>query len=595
MIGDKAGDGLILTQPSSQNALERAASSSRWCWRATLCAVVLAATIVVAPMLFRGNVSGHDFQFHLASWMDAAGQWREGIAYPRWAEWANWGFGEPRFIFYPPGSWMAGAALGSVLHWKIVPGAFIWLALVAAGMAMWRLAREWMSGAHAAAAAVFFATNPYNLVIVYYRSDFAELAAVALLPLVIWAGLCAAREGWHRAPLLAIIFAGVWLLDAPEAVIAAYMLALLFAIESISRRSLRPLFAGGAGMAAGLGLAAFYILPAAWEQQWIQIVKAISGSLHPRRNFLFARSNDPDFLLFNLKVSYVAIAMILASGIGTLLTSHRRKELAEVWRLLASLGAACGLLMFPISMPLWGHLPKLQFVQFPWRWLGPLGVVFAFFAAAAMATLGARRKWLSWTILALVLAGTGAAGRTMVRHAWWDSQDVPAMAQWIRSGRGFEGVNEYMPLGCDRDELPGNPGDDERAEGVSPVPAQPIEQLDAKSGDVVPAHDIRLHIEQWSAERKVFTEESRAQTTLALRLVNYPAWQVRVDGKEIRGRSADDTAQLLVPVSPGRHVVEAGFRRTWDRTAGAAISLICAGGLLAFGAARPRRRSQRQS
>ena len=88
--------------------------------------------------------------------MDAAGQWHEGILYPRWTEWANWGFREPRFVFYPPASWMIGAALGLVLPWKIVPGAYIWLALVAAGMSMWMLAREWLSARQAAVAAVLF-------------------------------------------------------------------------------------------------------------------------------------------------------------------------------------------------------------------------------------------------------------------------------------------------------------------------------------------------------------------------------------------------------------------------------------------------------
>jgi uncharacterized membrane protein len=111
-------------------------------------------------MLFLGNASGHDFDFHVASWMDVAGQWREGILYPRWAEWANWGFGEPRFIFYPPGSWITGAALGSVLPWRMVPGTVIWLALVLAGMSMWILTREWLPPPQAVIAGILYAVNP---------------------------------------------------------------------------------------------------------------------------------------------------------------------------------------------------------------------------------------------------------------------------------------------------------------------------------------------------------------------------------------------------------------------------------------------------
>ncbi len=117
--------------------------------------------------------------------MDVARQWQMGVVFPRWAALANYGYGEPRFIFYPPISWCLGAALGLLLPWKMVPGAFIFFSLVLAGLSMHRLARGRMSPEAALAAAVIYAVNPYFLVIAYLRSDFAELLAAAIFPLAV--------------------------------------------------------------------------------------------------------------------------------------------------------------------------------------------------------------------------------------------------------------------------------------------------------------------------------------------------------------------------------------------------------------------------
>ena len=549
-------------------------------WRIrTLLSLMVVATAVISPMLFLGNASGHDFQFHIASWMETARQWHEGILYPRWAEWANWGFGEPRFIFYPPASWMIGAAMGLVLPWRIVPGAFIWLALVAAGMAMWKLAREWLDGPQALVAAVLYAVNPYQIILVYYRSDFAELLAEALFPLLLWGAVRISRGEWRQVPWLAAVFAGIWISNAPAAVMATYSLALAIAVGSIVRRSFRPLLLGATAMTAGFGLAAFYILPAAWEQRWVQIAQAIGDGLNPVQNFLFTRSNEPGFVQFNWHVSWVALGAILVTIAATAIAARRRHDQPEVWWIVTAIGAAALFLMLPPSALLWRYLPRLQFMQFPWRWLGALGAVYALFVAATMSRLPKRTAWL---VPALVLLATVGAAAGVILTGWWDANDVPTVAEAFSSGRGYEGTDEYMPVGCDRYELPGNPDEETRSADASSEPAPRIAMVDPATGAIVPPKAARIHIQQWNAEQKIVTVDSATPIRIALRLLAYPAWEVKVDGRNARYDTVPQTTQMIIPVPAGDHRIEIRFRRTWDRTAGGAISIATAAFLLGF-------------
>lgn len=529
--------------------------------------VAVAATAVIAPMFFLGNASGHDFQFHLASWLDVAGQWREGTFFPRWAEWANWGYGEPRFIFYPPGSWMLGATLGSLLPWRMAPGAFIWLALLLAGYSMWRFTREWLTPRETATAAVLYAVNPYHLIIVYYRSDFAELLASAVLPLAMWGAVRLLRDGWRGLHLLAVPFAFIWLANAPAAVLATYSLMLLFFVASILHRSLRPLILGGASMAVGFGLAAFYIFPAAYEQRWVQIHQALADLLSPDQNFLFTHAIDPEFLIFNWRVSSVAMGVMLITGIAAVLVARRRREFPEIWWMLLAVGAAAVLLMFPPSMFLWRWLPKLEFVQFPWRWLGVLDFAFAFFLAAAIGR--AKRPWVGSLVIAIALTTLAAA---LVNDGWWDSEDIPVLTRAIKAGRGYEGTDEYQPLGCDRYELPGT---DPLGEMIG-KPAPRVQQFDEETRVFKPAADNTVRLERWTANDKRFSAQNTAPATMAIRLLNYPGWRVQVDGKNIAPSAAPETAQMLVALPAGTHLVKVQFTSTWDRIAAAIISAIFA-------------------
>jgi len=166
-----------------------------------------------------------------------------------------------------------------------------------------------------------------------------------------------------------------------------------------------------------------------------------------------------------------------------------------------------------------------------------------------------------------------------VKDGWWDSEDIPVLAKAIQAGIGYEGTDEYQPLGCDRYELPGSDADGER---IAKSPTPHIEQFDSSSSDTAPVAQVNFRIQRWTANRRSFSAQASAPATLGLRLLDYPGWQVQVDGTSGRAMVAPDTAQMLTAVPAGVHDVNVEFRNTWDRTAGALISLTFTIALVIF-------------
>jgi hypothetical protein len=386
------------------------------------------------------------------------------------------------------------------------------------------------------------------------------------------------RESWRQVPALALVFAAIWLCDVPAAVMATYALAVMIAASCALQRSWRPAARGAAAMAGGFGLAAFYILPAAWERRWVQIAQVTADNLQPARNFLFTRASDPAFVAFNWKVSTAVAGIAVVTVAGATLARRGTRERREISWVLGALAVVSLFLMLPSSAVLWRLLPELQFVQFPWRWGGILAVAFAFFTGAALNSAPKRTTWIVGVALA---AAIGCSAALMIRDGWWDADDVPEISQAIQSGRGYEGTDEYQPIGSDRSELPGNPEDTGRPAGVSANPASLLAFADhPASGEAARARP-EFRIVRWTAEQKDFTVSASAPAVAALRLLAYPAWQVRLDGRLSQFDSQPKTGQMLVAVPAGEHRVEIRFVRTWDRELGGIISMAA---MIAMGA-----------
>ena len=514
----------------------------------------MAALAVVVPFFWLGNASGHDFEFHVLSWMEVVNQWKQGILFPRWAAFAHWGYGEARFLFYPPASWNLGALLGSILPWNIAPGAYIWCALTASGCSMFVLARRWLTRNDAIFAAALYMANPYYLVIIYWRSAMAELLAGCLLPLMLLFILRTAEDGIRAIIPLSLVVAAAWLANAPSAVMLNYSLALLVVIAAVVLKRPRLLLYGAGAPLLGIALSAFYVIPAIYEQSWVNIAEVLAPGLRPQDNFLFTTINDPDHNRFNLLVSLVGATQVILLAVVLYLSRKWRGQNKLAWWCLAAWGTAAALLTLPITVILWEHLPKLRFVQLPWRWLLCLNVPFAFLLTVAC------RRWITRLLLCAAMLSLVWTVWHRVQPPWWDTAaDIQEMHDFIEDGDGYEGTDEYVPARADPYEL----------NKAAPKVA------------VVSGASALIHIDAWKATEKVFSVATSRPEQIRLRLFNYPAWRVEVNGQQVQIATQPVTGQIVLPVMAGTSNVKVIFTRTRDRVLGGIISIV---GLLSLAA-----------
>jgi hypothetical protein len=540
--------------------------------RATLLAG--ACFLAIVPFFCYGTPSGHDFEFHTFSWMEVLNQWKHGILYPRWAALAHWGYGEARFLFYPPASWTLGAALGAILPWKTVPGAYCFLALLLAATSMYRLAREWLSPSDALFAAAFYALNPYHLLIVYWRSAYAELLAAALLPLLVRSLLRLTEvaendPGVRPTLMLSLVLAGAWLTNEPAAIMIHYSaaaLVLFLAFTQAKPAAVRTVLRTAAATLLGAGLAAFYLLPAIYERSWINLSEVLSPGVRPQDNFLFTTLADPDHNRFNLLVSTVALAEIVAL-IFAIYFARKRQEHRRAWIILSSWAIVVVLLMLKPSYWLWQRLPELRFVQLPFRWLLCMN------AALAILLLMATKRWsVRFAIFTILLAALFISGHHF-QPPWWEkAADFQDMNNAIADGSGYDGTDEYVPAGDDPYEL---------NKTLPPISAASIRDDSAKNDSPKndsPSDDsaisIPAKIQTWESTEKHFTVHASAKQNLIVRLFSYPAFEVTVNGKPTTTSKTDVTGLIVIPVDAGDNDIHIHFSVTKDRLLGDIVSSI---------------------
>jgi len=356
---------------------------------------LLVALFAIWPLLSSGLPNTADGPIHFYRAVDMQQAWADGVFYPRWSANLALGYGTPLFNFAPPLLYTLMMLLSSLgidlaMAMKLVVVLFILLSAVG----MYVLARDTLGPRAGLVAAAAYLYAPYRLRELYIQGNYAQFLALSLYPLVLWCYFEVIRTGKIRYMIGGgVAYAALFLSHNISVMIfSPLLLAYVLFWVGTNRKwiAVRDVAISGC---LGLGLSAFFWLPAFYEQRWLQIAQITKGHFDFRLHFVTLRELFAPYVA--LDYSAVNVHLPLSLGLAPLILgivalvgvlwmrngAGRQRELLVFSALVLVVGV---FMMLPLSTPLWEHLPLLKLTEFPWRLLGVAAVPLALLAGGSV-------------------------------------------------------------------------------------------------------------------------------------------------------------------------------------------------------------------
>jgi hypothetical protein len=253
-----------------------ASPAARTWWRGA--AGVLWGVALAAGLATVFHLSGQHPEAYFKNWEDLAyphriaelsRSWHHGVIYPRIFPTFAWGYGYPYPNFYPPAVFFAAAALHqaglSIAHSINV---VIWLIIFAAALGVYLFANGLAGPIFATLAAVLASAARAGVpTVIYADGALAQALGLAWIPFVLLGvRYCYSRPGPTSALLFGLAVATQALIHNISAVLTAGLVALYLVVRGLRHPGAKWALAGGA---MGLGLAAFFWLPALAEKNYV--------------------------------------------------------------------------------------------------------------------------------------------------------------------------------------------------------------------------------------------------------------------------------------------------------------------------------------
>lgn len=496
----------------------------------------------------------HDGPVHLARIAAYFKELSYGQIPPRWASELNFGYGLPLFNFMYHLPYLIASvpilfSLSLVTSFKLT----LLVSFLLSGINMFTFARKFFRSIHIAyLVTILYQFAPFHLVELVVRGSIGEAYTYSFLPFVLL-GLLLIYEKPSLTRIFFTSFGTALLILSHNAIsLVSFGVAVLFVVWFAP--NLKRSLAGLTALTIGVGLTAFYWLPAILERKYtygdLFMRTMYQSHFPPFQNFFIPNFTNAINLQTGGITVYLGLIQTIAviASLYTLITkpSHN-SQIRSVAKFSLFLIGVSVFFMQPISSSIWEKIPTLRMFQFPWRLLAIAGMGTALLGSVLIPL----KK--HWQTIVVTIVCTLTVLTTII---FWQ----PPL--------GYDKIVE-----SDYWNFPLNTtffGETDLIWSEGPAknyPESPFELIDG-NGEISGTYKTGV--------RHTFTIKAQTPVRILDHTQYFPGWRAYVDGVKTPIEFQDQNHRGLITfhINEGLHQVVVTFGNSPVRTFGNSISLI---------------------
>jgi hypothetical protein len=522
------------------------------------------ALLTVRPILSPGYFPMHD-DTQVGRVIAMGRALKEGQFPVRWVADLGYGYGYPLYNFYAPLPYYAGGALYAAgLSGLTATKIMFLLGAILPAVTVYAAAVGYVGIIGALVASIFTVFAPYHAVQMYVRGAAGEYWTLVFIPLMLLGAWQSSDTKKRWAPLIGGLgLTGVILSHTLLGFVAALATGAVTVVSWITHLGMRrrnillPLRLTFM-LVTGLGLSAFFWLPAFTEMGYTTVSRQVSASANFADHFVCIGQlwNSPwgfggsapgctDGMSF--KVGKLALLLSLLS----LFIVWKRKSINErVFGISAIvLFVLSAIMTLPVSLPLWQAIPQFAYLQYPWRFLTGVVLGSGLLAGTVVAFAGSSGvRGIVGLIAVILLLSTNAKLFTpkytyqIDAAAFESSEDL----RW----RVSKISDEYL----------------------TPAIVVPDQKEAVVSATIPQGVSYSVQTIRDTAAAASWQVDALADTVLTVQRMYFPGWEYRINGARVDPILIHGLPSIALAKGTSR--VDISFQNTPVRSAGNIITLV---------------------